>query len=120
MRTYVAATVVALAVWALSACAGSSTDDPRAAPVSSFDIYPDSVRAFSDFGAADGVIERIDVPRDATNVALHFDCAANDGAVSVRWEGRDLVAATCSSVRGEGKGIIANKLLPRQASSISS
>lgn len=117
MRTYVTATVIALTGWTLVACGGSPADAPRAKPISDFAAYPDSFRAFSAFGAADGLVERIDVPRDAKHFALHFDCSAKDGSVSVRWKQRELVAAECSSVRSEGKGIIANEL-PSDAGSV--
>lgn len=118
MRSYVAVTVIVLAGWTLAACGDSAADAPRAKPVSDFNVFPDSVRAFSDFGAVDSLVKQIELPRDAKHFALQFDCSAEGGSVSVRWKGRDLVTAECSSVGAEGKGIIANEL-PSHAGTVS-
>lgn len=113
MRTYVTFTGIVLAGWTLASCAGPSPEAPRAAPVSGFDFFPDSVRGFSDFGAVDGVVERIEVPRNTKRVVLHFDCSANKGSVSVHSKSGPLVEGTCGSIRGEGKGVIANDFSPQ-------
>lgn len=94
----------------LSSCGRSEPTPVRAKPVAKFDTVPGGTRAFESFHTVDGLGERIVVPEGARRAALHFDCSAPDGDITLSTSDGGLAVGGCSAKHGDGHGVILNDL----------